>query len=126
MPKEDKRSLDTIIGNNVRLQRMAHNLSMAELSKRMEITYSHLGLIERGERGTTSINLRKLSKIFNVTIDSFFVPLDVRVGAVEDTGDPLAAANRKKVQSLMTCVDDSALDFVVNTIKGVIDLTGKQ
>ena len=119
----EKLRLDAIIGNNIRFQRKLHNIARDELSEIMGLTSSHLGLIERGERGTTSINMLKLSKIFNVPADYFFTPHDMHGEPENEDCDKSAAANRKKIASLLTLVDDSALKFVVDTLKGVIDIT---
>ena len=119
---QDKLYLDEIIGINIRLQRRAHNITREELSEMMGLSNSHLGLIERGERGTTAINMQKLTKIFNIPADYFFVPRDIDDNLI-DNEEASAKANRKKIASLANLLEDSSLKFVVDTLKGVITLT---
>jgi len=96
---------------------------MAELSERLGVSTSHLGLMERGERGIVSANLWALSKIFDVPIDHFFIPSNIGKEAYDEEYNPPANANRKKIQSLLACAEDSSLEFIANTITGVIKLT---
>jgi len=115
----EKDRLDEIIGKNIRLERESRRLSRDELAEMMDLTSSHMGLIERGERGATAVTLSKLSKAFDIPIDHLFTsPKPGGLSVKEDTDVP--SPNRKKVQSLMTCLNETELEFVVHTIKGVI------
>ncbi|MCL2527683.1 MAG: helix-turn-helix domain-containing protein [Defluviitaleaceae bacterium] len=115
----EKDRLDEIIGKNIRLERESRRLSRDELAEMMELTSSHMGLIERGERGATAVTLSKLSKSFDIPIDHLFAsPKAGGLSVREGNDEP--QANRKKVQSLITCLDDIELEFVIHTIKGII------
>lgn len=63
---EEKRK---IIGTNVRFKRQEYNLTIEDLSEIVDIAPGFLGLIERGQRGTSIINLIKISDFFGVTLD---------------------------------------------------------
>jgi len=116
----EKDRLDEIIGKNIRLERESRRLSRDELAEMMDLTSSHMGLIERGERGATAVTLSKLSKAFDIPIDNLFTNPKPGGLSVKEDKDAMPQANRKKVQSLMTCLNETELEFVVHTIKGVI------
>lgn len=58
-----------IIGTNVRFKRQEYNLTIEDLSEIVDIAPGFLGLIERGQRGTSIVNLIKISDFFGVTLD---------------------------------------------------------
>ena len=116
----EKVRLDEIIGKNIRLEREARKLTRDELAEMMELTTSHMGLIERGERGATAVTLSKLSRTFDIPVDHLFASpqkggLTVRE---DDNSGPMSV--RKKVQSLMTCLNETELELVVHVVKGII------
>ena len=113
----EKDRLDEIIGKNIRLERESRRLSRDELAEMMDLTSSHMGLIERGERGATAVTLSKLSKAFDLPIDNLFTnPKPGGYSVREEKNSPQS----KKIQSLMTCLNETELEFIVHTIKGVI------
>jgi len=118
--KLEKDRLDVIVGGNIRLEREARNLSRDELAQMINVTTSHLGLIERGERGTTTVTLSLLTKAFGVPIDHLFVSHHKRGGSVHDEVDPNAQANKEKIQSLMTCLGPAELEFTLRMLKAII------
>ena len=116
----EKDRLDDIIGKNIRLERESRKISRDELAEMMELTSSHMGLIERGERGATAVTLSKLSKAFDIPIDHLFA--NPRKGglSVREDQDAAPQATQKKIHSLLTCLKEGELDFIVHTIKGII------
>ena len=115
----EKDRLDIIIGKNIRMERESRRLSRDELAEMMELTSSHMGLIERGERGATAVTLSRLSGAFGIPIDHLFVS-PKREGLSVREERNVKDANAKKIQSLMTCLDDKELEFIVHAIKGLI------
>jgi len=122
----EKDRLDEIIGKNIRLERESRRLSRDELAEMMELTSSHMGLIERGERGATAVTLSKLSKAFDIPIDHLFASPRASGMSVREEENDGSKANRKKVQSLITCLDDIELEFIIHSIKGVIAMNHNQ
>ena len=118
--KLEKDYLDEIIGRNIRLERELRRLSRDELAEMMDLTTSHMGLIERGERGATAVTLSKLSKTFGIPIDHLFASPRKSGLSVREKEDDAAQANCKKIQSLLTCLGEEELEFIIHTIKGVI------
>ena len=117
-----KIKIDTIIGRNIRLEREARKITRQELAEYLDISPSHLGLIERGERGLTAVNLSILSEFLEVPIDDFFSGTAKGGKSVRDESDIETQANRKKIQSLITRISNPGLELVINTCKGVIAL----
>ncbi|MCL2572320.1 MAG: helix-turn-helix transcriptional regulator [Defluviitaleaceae bacterium] len=118
--KLEKDRLDIIVGGNIRLEREARNLSRDELAQMVNVTTSHLGLIERGERGTTTVTLSLLTKAFGIPIDHLFISPHKRGHTVRDDVDPSIQANREKIQSLMTCLGPAELEFTLRMLKAII------
>ena len=120
----EKDRLDEIIGKNIRLERELRRLSRDELAEMMDLTSSHMGLIERGERGATAVTLSKLSRAFDIPIDHLFASPKQNGMSVREADEAAPQASKKKIQSLMTCLDESELEFVVHSIKGLIAMSG--
>jgi transcriptional regulator with XRE-family HTH domain len=64
-----KDRLKKIIGKNIRAIRESRGFTTEMLSEILGISSSFLGLIERGQRGTTAHNLYKISEAFSMSID---------------------------------------------------------
>lgn len=64
-----KQVLRKEMGERVRAMRRVKNLSIDELAAKLRMTSSHLGLIERGERGITVERLIHACKFFNCSAD---------------------------------------------------------
>lgn len=60
-----------VIGNNIRVMRQRHSLTIEELAKELKISTAYLGLIERGERNVTLRKLCMLSNIFHAPLEDF-------------------------------------------------------
>ena len=60
------------IGRRVCELREACGMSRNELAERLELTISHMGLIERGKRGLTPSRCIALSDIFCVSVEYIF------------------------------------------------------
>ena len=120
--KKAKDVLDKIIGKNIRIEREVRNLSRDELAEILDLTTSHMGLIERGERGATGVTLMKLSRALERPIDDFFYESKESLSIFEKTSEDCLSANRKKISSLISYLTKEELDFVVEVIKGIIKL----
>ena len=65
-------TLDGIIGRNIKAERLSRGMTRNEFAKIFGLTLSHVGLIERGERGPNRMLLMKMSQFFGRPIGSFF------------------------------------------------------
>jgi len=117
--KKDKDDLNRIIGQNIRHERIARNMSVNDLCDSMDLTTSHLRSMESGIRGTTSINLWKFSKFFGIPIDQFFFPPGTSKDDESNGESPASKVKRKKIVSLVNNADDVTLDFIASLVKEV-------
>ena len=113
-----KRKLDGIIGASIRRERVERKISREEIAAILGLTTSHLGLIERGERGATNVVLDKLRHIFKVPIDHFFTenPDEILVLKTKSGATPF----RRRLDMLIDSLTESELDMLSYTIKGLL------
>jgi len=116
--KSDKRQLDKVVGNNIRLEREKRKLTRDELAELIDVTVSHLGLIERGERGATPVTLGRLMSVFGVSLDSLLAEPTKALFAREST--PESAPYFKKVSALITQLTEAELEMLCYSIKGIL------
>ena len=121
----EKERLDEVIGKNIRLEREMRKLTRDELAEMMELTTSHMGLIERGERGATAVTLSKISKAFDIPVDYLFANPKEGGLTVREDDSTGPGSTRKKVHSLLTCLNETELGLVAHTIKGIIAMNNK-
>ncbi|MCL1864143.1 MAG: helix-turn-helix domain-containing protein [Defluviitaleaceae bacterium] len=121
LTRKNKDRLDRTIGQNIRAEREMRKMSREELAEALDLTVSHMGLMERGERGATALTLEKLAYVFDLKIDSLFAEPDKKSLSVKEGGDE-ALANRKKIASLLTRLNEKETEFVVHVISGMISL----
>ena len=122
--KSSERELNLFQNTAMRLLYSGHK-STEELAEMLELTTSHMGLIERGERGATALTLAKISRAFDTPIDSFFENpkkggLTIREHDMDST-----LQNRKKIHSLIMGMDEVPLQFMIDIIKGTISLCNR-
>jgi transcriptional regulator with XRE-family HTH domain len=79
------------MGIRVRALRRAQGLSIDELSAKLDLTPSHLGLIERGERGVTVERLLNVCQFFNCTADFLITGKEIRTPSAKKTAAPSAS-----------------------------------
>ena len=110
-----KEKLQVIIGNNIRSQRLARGLSIVELAKLIDKTSGFLGLIERGQRGTSPHMLFSLADVFDIPIDTLFCsPKSSSLEGIESLN---GYAERKKIHNLISDFEVKDLMFLIGTIQ---------
>jgi transcriptional regulator with XRE-family HTH domain len=98
-------------------------MSREELAETLDLTVSHMGLIERGERGATPVTLEKLSQIFGIKIDDFFMEKSKGLSIGEGgENDNELAASRHRVVSHLNRLNKEELDYIANAAKGLISI----
>ncbi len=104
-----------IIGSNIRFERQKRNLTIDELSEILNIAPGFLGLIERGQRGTTVKNLCKIANFFSISLDTLITsPLDKRYIVQEETE---IDAKVRTVSTYLSSMDVEELDFFIANMK---------
>jgi len=106
----DKNELKTMIGRNIRNERVIRGMSLDELAELMEQSPGFLGLVERGQRGATAQNLLKLADIFGISIDSLFLRGEIESYVLSD-------GLQKKLSSLISDFSEIELFFIINVVK---------
>jgi len=114
-----KIELDRLVGQNIRTERKSRNITQEELAETLGVATSHIGLIERGERGATGLMLLKLSRALDKPIDHFFHPPQNTLSVKEYKYENTIEAHRKKIATLIVGLNDVQLDFIAATIMGV-------
>jgi len=115
--KMEKINLDEIIGTNIRMERIEREFSRDELAEMLDLTTSHMGLIERGERGATAVTLSKLSRVLGIPIDSLFKPRNV--AALNEDRDDAKSNLHKKISTLLVTLDEKELSFIAHVAQGL-------
>lgn len=120
-----------IIGSNIRFERQKRDLTIEELSEILNIAPGFLGLIERGQRGTSIKNLCKIAEFFSISLDQLITR---PAGTVIKTDEEILAEKTEAAQlkeryntatSLIHGLNLIELDFVITTIKSMRKLTKK-
>lgn len=115
-----KERLRMLIGENIRNERLSRGISVDELAEMIGLTSGFVGLIERGQRGTTPITLFKLADVLGVPVDAFFYNCNSNVSLnFSEGGDSDGSQKKRKIESLMVDFTDDELDFIVSTIKNM-------
>ncbi len=116
-----KEQLRKTIGENIRNERSARNMSIDELAELLELTSGFVGLIERGRRGATAYNIHKLAEIFGIGVENLFLIHSTKVK--EDTPPK---NKRRRLMSLSYDLTDKELDFVIQMVKKLRQLRETQ
>lgn len=68
----DNKEILTILGKRLKELRLKANLTQAELAEKLELSPNFIGMVERGERNTTFVNVYKIAKILDKNLETFF------------------------------------------------------
>lgn len=61
-----------LFGKRIRELRQKNGWSQESLAENSDFHRTYIGMIERGERNLSLINIAKLSKCFNITLEELF------------------------------------------------------
>lgn len=75
-PPRRPSSVDRAVGRNVRIWRMAKDLSQAQLAKRLDVTFQQVQKYETGSNRIPTGRLVQLAAILNIPISALFAGAD--------------------------------------------------
>ena len=112
-----KKDIRMIIGENIRRERISRHVSVDEFALMLDVTPGYVGLIERGQRGTTASILRKVASIFGLSMESFFEKYNANKNASDeiDKGKALKA----KLSSLVFDFSVDELEYITTIAFGL-------
>ncbi len=120
-----------IIGSNIRFERQKRDLTIEELSEILNIAPGFLGLIERGQRGTSIKNLCRIAEFFSISLDQLITkPAGTLIRSEKEIMEEKAKKAQLKDKhttavSLIHGLNTVELDFVISIIKNMRKLTKK-
>lgn len=106
-----------IVGNNIRFERKKRGLTIDELSEIVDIAPGFLGLIERGQRGTSIKNLCRFSSYFSISLDNL-------IKGASSSSKIVLAENNKLAQkkdaltAYINSMNEEELNFTMSFVKG--------
>lgn len=111
-----------IIGSNIRYERKKRDLTIEELSDILSIAPGFLGLIERGQRGTSIKNLCKIADFFSLTLDQLitrYIDDDKTASVHEDDANVDYSTKKLSAESYINNLDIEELDFAIAFLKSL-------
>ena len=106
--------LNVTIGSSIRRLRKAKHLSLEGLAELVGISCGYMGLIERGQRGTSLENLLKICRIFTCTIEDLIEGYDIFFeDSVNEVPRLIAYLTSKSITG------NQEINFFINTAKAL-------
>lgn len=106
-----------IIGSNVRFERQKRDLTIEELSEILNMAPGFLGLIERGQRGTSLKNLCRIADFFSITLDDLVKRYISEEFEVKE--ESILEQRRTTASSLINTMDSDELEYIISNIKAL-------
>lgn len=105
-----------VIGTIIRDNRSNMDLTIEELSEIVGIAPGFLGLIERGQRGTSLKNLFKLANVFEISMDELtgFKNIENKKELTENQ------INYLKLSAFLKALNENDINYFINNIKDYI------
>lgn len=108
-----------IIGSNIRYERRKRGLTIDDFAKIIGIAPGFLGLIERGQRGTSIKNMVAIAKFFGITMDDLFTRDLSATNKVAEVDNSKTAKARRALESLTGSLTDDEIVFITTVIKAM-------
>ncbi len=108
-----------IIGSNIRYERRKRGLTIDDFAKIIGMAPGFLGLIERGQRGTSIKNMVAIAKFFGITMDEL-ITQDLALGhKAAEVDNSKAGKAKKALESLTRTLNDEEVVFITTVIKAM-------
>ena len=108
------------IGANIRYERRQRGLTIDEFAKVINMAPGFVGLIERGQRGTSMSNIVKIADFFNITLDQL-IRTNIDTGEKVETSKPVTKADkdRKALYSMIGLLSDNKIRILTANAKAL-------
>jgi len=120
----DRIRLNKIIGKNIVIERRRRAMTRDVLAELLDVSSSHMGLMERGERGVHSFHLDRISKLFGIPVGDLFVRLNDYESYEINAADAEMQANRDTLYALSGELNIAEIEFTADVIMGLLSMRG--
>ena len=109
-----------IIGSNIRYERIRRGLTIDDFAKVIGMAPGFLGLIERGQRGTSVKNMVAIAEFFDISLDDL-ITKDLSNGGADmkDMENTRSAKARRALRSLVSSLTEDEIVFITSVIKSM-------
>ena len=109
-----------IIGSNIRYERKRRGLTIDDFAKVIGMAPGFLGLIERGQRGTSVKNMVAIAEFFDISLDDL-ITKDLSIGGADmkDMENTRSAKARRALRSLVSSLTEDEIVFITSVIKSM-------
>lgn len=109
-----------IIGSNIRYERKRRGLTIDDFAKVIGMAPGFLGLIERGQRGTSVKNMVAIAEFFDISLDDL-ITKDLSNGGADmkDMESTRSAKARRALRSLVSSLTEDEIVFITSVIKSM-------
>lgn len=109
-----------IIGSNIRYERKRRGLTIDDFAKVIGMAPGFLGLIERGQRGTSVKNMVAIAEFFDISLDDL-ITKDLSNGGTDmkDMENTRSAKARRALKSLVSSLTEDEIVFITSVIKSM-------
>lgn len=108
------------IGSNIRYERRQRGLTIDDFARIIDMAPGFMGLIERGQRGTTIPNLVKICNFFDITLDEL-ITKDLSKGSVKikEVDTVKSSKNRRFLQGAVATMPESYVNILADLYKSI-------
>ena len=109
-----------IIGSNIRYERKRRGLTIDDFAKVIGMAPGFLGLIERGQRGTSVKNMVAIAEFFDISLDDL-ITKDLSNGGADmkDMENTRSAKARRALRSFVSSLTEDEIVFITSVIKSM-------
>lgn len=108
-----------LIGSNIRYERRRRGLTIDDFAKIIGMAPGFLGLIERGQRGTSIKNMVQMAHFFGISLDDL-ITRDLSKGERStDEDNSRVGKSRRALESLTKALNDDEVVFITSVIKAM-------
>ncbi len=111
MQKKGPHQTDIVVGRNIRIRRLAKNMSQTALAERLGITFQQIQKYEKGINRVGASRLMQISEVLDVPVHAFFDGAggDVDAIAVESPLELIADPQALRVARAFARITESRL-----------------